>query len=153
MSLTTMPRSSGDLTKTMLRPRSIKRLFRFRLRTLLVFVSIMCVVFGIMTSRAQVQRRVTAAIKESGGIVEYDYQLRQSGIPRQNPVAPGPEWLRKLLGIDYFATVVYVKETRVDDLSIKSLSQLPSLRFLELSSGHLSDDAAASSRTCRSWTT
>ena len=58
--------------------------------------------------QARKQRAAVDWIEKAGGSVFYDYQPDPSGdIPAAKP--PGPAWLRKLLGDDYFADVTSVE--------------------------------------------
>ena len=92
------------------KPSTKSRRFRFQysLRTLLLFVTLASVFmawFGAKFRTACQQRDAAAAVRALGGFVVYDYEERatRSGTPE---IDPGPAWVRKLLGIDYFADVV-----------------------------------------------
>ena len=79
---------------------------------MLVAVALFGIWLGVIANRANRQRRAVQAITKAGGSVWYDYQADGSGSeaiePDVRPDAPepGPSWLRKLIGIDYFANVV-----------------------------------------------
>jgi hypothetical protein len=93
------------------KPRRPLRWYQFSLRTLLVLVLLASVGmswFAVRMQRARKQREVVAAIVEMGGRVTYDYDFDASGNRVLNPKPPGPAWLRKLLGDDFFANVTCV---------------------------------------------
>ena len=88
-----------------------RRWLRMTLRTFLVLLTVACVWLGWLANRANNQRRTVQWATELGGYVSYDYQY--------HPEPPGPEWLRNLIGIHYFANVVRVRlsETQVRDVT------------------------------------
>jgi hypothetical protein len=90
------------------KPKTKCRSFRFSLRTLLLLVTVCSVGFGwlsVKTRQAQRQKEAVEAIKKLGGSVMYNYQRDSSRVVIQSPTPPGPIWLRKWLGIDFFADV------------------------------------------------
>ena len=87
--------------------------FQFRLKTLVLLVVIAGVGMGWFSNklhRAGQQQKAVVAIEGLGGIAYYDYQLDASGSLIPGAQLPGWSWLRRLLGRDFFASVV-----RVDD--------------------------------------
>jgi Leucine-rich repeat (LRR) protein len=64
--------------------------------------------FAVKIERARRQRETVSAIIEVGGWVRYDYELDASGRRIAAAEAPGPTWLRELLGVDFFAEVIQV---------------------------------------------
>jgi len=112
---------------------------------------------------ARNQRLVVQAIRDLGGEVIYDYEAKNDLIGM--PVSPpGPEWLRDIVGDDWFRSVHYVRlqgkavtndslpclerlshlrailliNTSVTDLSF--LRRLPELEVLEVYRSPVSDD-------------
>ncbi len=88
----------------MITPHPRRRFFRYSLRTLLVVVTVFCVflgTIGLQIKRAREQRLSVEAILELGGFVSYAHERNQSD-------PPGPEWLRWLIGDEYFVSVVAV---------------------------------------------
>lgn len=88
-----------------------RRLFRFSLRTLLLFVTITSVGFGylaVKVRQAERQRAAVGAIRKAGGLIYYDYQMVAVGKAIGSPKPPGPAWLRKCFGIDFLADVKHV---------------------------------------------
>ncbi len=77
-----------------------------------------------------------------GGSVEYDYEYDDGNkVPNAEP--PGPQWLRNLLGLDYFDDVVFVwlnlEGTQVTDVT--PLSGLTSLQRLDLDGTQVGEEA------------
>src|SRR5262245_56517524 len=87
-----------------------RRWFSFSLRTLFIAVTIFGTWLGVRVTRAIEQRDAVAAIRAAASDVEvfYDCQIDESGAYISDAQAPGPEWLRQLIGIDYFANVVLI---------------------------------------------
>jgi hypothetical protein len=108
--------------------------FQYRLRTLLLCVlvcAVACDWFVSRIQRAKRQREAVEAIEKSGGRVKYDYQFDRSGNKPQNAKPPGPAWLRKLLGDDFFAYVVHAEVNT--NAGLEHLKDLTQLRVLSLS--------------------
>jgi Leucine-rich repeat (LRR) protein len=83
-------------------PKRKRRWFQFSLRTMMVVVTLLCIWLGITANRANRQRRAVETITKAGGEVLYDYQTVTGARP------PGPEWLRTLLGENFFSEVAAV---------------------------------------------
>ena len=87
------------------------RWYQFSLRTLLVLVLLASVGMSwlaVRMQRAKRQREAVEEIRRLGGEVMYDHKWIAPGSSIPNPEAPGPAWLRKLLGDDFFASVTWV---------------------------------------------
>ena len=90
--------------------------------------------------RAERQRRAVQAIRKAGGQVCYDYEFDFLVKPKP----PGPAWLRRLVGIDFFANVVHVYlDTEVDDEDLEHLNGLPKLDTLSLGGTQVTDGGLA----------
>ncbi|MBM4091543.1 MAG: leucine-rich repeat domain-containing protein [Planctomycetes bacterium] len=128
-----------------------------------MLTTILCVWIGLEATQARQQRASVAWVISNGGKVTYDFEF--SDFDQQylavHPEAPGPDWLVKLVGVDFFATVVdvdivdahvhdlsalkalsnlkslYLKGTHVDNMS--TLAELSALRILFLREVHLRD--------------
>jgi hypothetical protein len=100
------------------------------IRGLLLVIALLGVAFGAICNPAARQRRAVAIIKGGGGSVTYDYQVdeNQGGAHRYDAPPPGPDWLRKLIGVDYLATVVEAEVTSDD--SLVAIDGLPHLNDL-----------------------
>jgi hypothetical protein len=121
-------------------PKRKRRRFQFSLRTLMIFVLLCAVPCGWLAARMQRARRQKSAVDEivkEGGWVEYDYEIDASGkwIPRAEPT--GPEWLRRLLGSDFFANVVVAKVRT--DAGSRMLTGLSRLQYLDLRDAEITD--------------
>jgi hypothetical protein len=107
-------------------PKRKRRWFQFSLRSLMILMLLVGIGMAIwivpIKKRAERQQAAIKAIVNDGGLVTYDYQENQpanrSGFVKAEP--PGPGWLRKLLGDDYFANVVTVRVRT--DAGLKELS-------------------------------
>ena len=132
-----------------LRTQAFRHRLRFSLGTMLIVVTLLCLVFGLWTSRAVRQRNAVAALQAFGPNVSvlYAYEV-DANYESKDGDPPGPEWLRELLGIDYLATVVSVTidpipddERTVLDDQLAVLKELADLRALELAECYEVTDA------------
>ncbi len=110
------------------------RLFRFSLKTLLIFMLLSGIYFGVVIPKQQRGKRESDAIKAIRGLAYhgqflYDYQLDESGNPRRNPNPenPTPVWIQKVLGEYTFSTVKYI--------SLEATSAFPWSTSLNSSNG------------------
>ncbi len=90
-------------------PKRKLRWYQFSLRTLLLLsllVAVACSWFGVRLKWKKKEREAVAEIEKLRGSVNYDYQWHApSGVAAQ---PPGPGWLRKLVGDDFFASVAAI---------------------------------------------
>lgn len=146
---------------------------RFRLATLLSVITALCVWLGVTVDRAHKQRRAVETVARLDGAVMFDYQFEPRGDIEGEMdlrrLPPGPVWARKLLGDDYFRTVVgltidgheqsldtvdlnavcglrglkllFVRKFAIDDAELGQVSRLPKLEVLNLGSAALTDDS------------
>jgi hypothetical protein len=124
-------------------PKSRRRL-RFSLRTLLLLVVVIAVPMGWKVNRVRNQRLVVAEIERLNGHVYYDYHRRAFN-NGGNPQLPGPDWLRDLLGVDYFADVVHINVNgpQVTNETLALLSSLTHLQALGVESDRITDSGVA----------
>jgi hypothetical protein len=118
-------------TPALRRPR-----FRFTLRLLIAFVTLVGLALGFWTHRAREQRRLVQRIRASGGKVAYDsHQMRRKPLFVQSVV---PRAIIDLLGEDYFHDVV---EAEIfDPALLVELPRLSNLSGLHINSHQLTDD-------------
>ena len=93
-------------------PKPKRRWFQFRLRTLMVFVTLCAVVcswFAVKMQQARRQREAVEAIQNAGGTARYYYEVGPDGLFMDDAEPPGPAWLRDVLGIDFFSDVFNVR--------------------------------------------
>jgi Leucine-rich repeat (LRR) protein len=149
----------------------LRRIFRFSLRTLLLFMVVVCVFFGTVMQRAQKQKHAVERVHDLGGYVTYDFQrtlmdknrrvvdqnrknlmmvITRANLPAvpQNPTVPS--WLRKLFGDDVFKRVVTVRfdidsghaqQFSASDLDV--LRDLPNLDTLVIRGAAIIDESSA----------
>jgi hypothetical protein len=125
-----------------------RRWFRFSLRTMLVAITLLCIWLGVTASRANRQRKAVETIRSYRAYVRYDYEMADNGweVRRDNPLPPGPVWLRNLIGIDYFATAVNVcmdHGNDVNDDSISALAELSEVRRIDIEGANVTDPVMA----------
>ena len=123
-------------------PKRKRRWFQFRLRTMLIFTLICAVGSAWVAHRMEQKRREREAIEaigKLGGSVWYDYQRVAGGEP------PGPAWLRKLFGEDFFSEVdgVLLDESDVTVAGLLNVKRWARLGGLTLWEGSITDAGLA----------
>ena len=126
-------------------PKPKRRWFQYSLRTLLVVVTLcamLCSWLGLEMKKKTREREAVAAIKKLGGYVWYDYQHDGTDNPdwKKGP-PPGPACLRKVLGNDFFATVVgmCLIRSEVTDADLDHIRRLPHLKMLQIGDTNTTD--------------
>jgi hypothetical protein len=119
MASATVNRASG-------KPRRRRRWQQFGLPTLLGLVTLSAIGLALIAGpaeRAERQRRAVAEVRSLGGSV--GYKLTVAGVP---------DWVRDLVGEDYFRTVIGVDlaSSRVTDSDLEHLEGLTALEWLRL---------------------
>jgi hypothetical protein len=119
-----------------------RRWFRFSLRTLFVLVTVLGIWLGIQVDAARRQKEAVTAILKSGGTIWFDYQIRMTtpsgGWGQSDAPPPGPAWLRKLVGDDYFRTAKVAGigdttgEATIAESDFAQVAQLPELEILAI---------------------
>jgi hypothetical protein len=116
--------------------------FQFSIRSLLVLtvaVAIPCSWLAVEMKNAKEQREAWIAIErlagdavyDSGGRAYYgDIEIDQSGKQIEDSGTPGLPWLGRLIGKDFFKTIVEVK---LGNGGLEHLDALPSIQRLNLS--------------------
>ncbi len=114
---------------------------RFSLRSLLLFVTVLAIWLGFKVSDARRERAGCAAIERLDLYAYQDYHKNpKPGAPgkfiwNDKASPPGPDWLRKWIGDEYFCKVVAVfLDNRDRQLKItnQDLAELANLSALEL---------------------
>ena len=127
------------------KPKPRRRWLQFSLRTLFVVVTVFCVWVGITAKRARDQKYAVETIQEMGGWVFYEHQIddrTNMTITRNGrlydrggiPARPGPAWLRRIIGDEYFTTVnlVGMRGPQFNDASLEVVKPLTDLKRLAL---------------------
>ena len=112
-----------------------RRLFQYRLRTLLILTTIIAVLLGWWSYKARQQREAVAALKKVGGFFSYDFHEKGLDRPPYWPV-----WLVDRVGVDYFANVEagdFVNNST--DAGLENLECLTSLKEISLDRTHVTD--------------
>jgi hypothetical protein len=92
---------------------------------------------GKRIERKRDEREPVEILVKLGGTVSYDYEKLNGATP------PGPDWLRNLLGENFFSEVVGVSfhvGTKVTDAGLVSLKRLTQLQTLDVFDGDVTDD-------------
>jgi hypothetical protein len=126
-------------------PKRKRRWFQFSLRSVLIAVTLLalaCGWLGQKIDQKRKEREALEAIFKSGGDASYDFDIRK-GRRATDSTPPGQEWLRDLLGDNFFSEVVKVsyqgefdsvkrRGGNVTDEALVNLKALPKLRTLYL---------------------
>jgi hypothetical protein len=119
------------------RPKPKRRWFQYSLGTLLVFVTVYaipCSWLAVKMRQAERQREATTAIEKLGGQVHWDDKAKR-----------WPAWLRRVLGDDFFSSVVDVNlsGSQVTDAGLEHLKGLSQLQTLWLDGTQVTDAGLA----------
>jgi hypothetical protein len=118
------------------------RRFRFSLRTLLLIVAVVGCGFGWLGNKvreSQQQQIAAEAIRKLGGVVAYEHDVGLAP-------APGPEWLLKIVGVDFLGTphTVWFLRGQNADAGLINLQGLKLVKVLTADGTVLSDAGLAS---------
>lgn len=105
-----------------------RRLFRFSLRTLLVFVTIVAVWLGVEVNRGRRQQAAIATIREMGGSIQYS--IDPVGYTREDIKTDAPAWLVKQMGEGFFGEIETVDLTCNQSLTVEGMSSIADLRSI-----------------------
>ena len=128
--------SPADLPRT---PNQKRRWLQFGLRTLLIFTTICAIGCAWLARKIEQKRKerdAVEAIVKLGGSVTYDYEKVRGAKP------PGPDWLRKFLGENFFSEVEGVTisgNAVLTDAGSANLKWLTQLQTLNLGYSNISD--------------
>ncbi len=109
----------------------LRRISRFRMSTLLVLLTLVCIWLGARTYQARTQEAALERIRELRGT--YECVIKSNA----------PVWLIDMVGDEYFQEVVQVKLKghRIDDRSINFISSLPSIERLTIVGTRITDES------------
>lgn len=121
-----------------------RRWFQYSLRSLMVLVLLAGIGMTWLVAiknRAERQKMAVETILKGGGFVVYDFQMQilPSGASNytDNATPPGPAWLRKVLGDDFFTNVVGARI--VTEAGLDQIELLSRLQKLELNGVMITD--------------
>ena len=142
-------------------PPRLKRLLRISLRMLFVLTTVLCVGLGWTVHRVHQQMAAVTWVRAYKGEVYYDYQDYDLTFDQGDPDAapPGPNWLHRLVGVDYFSTPADVRLIDDNLRDLAPLAYLTGLETLEIRSQEVVDASplanlaliAEKSATCPRW--
>jgi hypothetical protein len=127
----------------MTEPTTIRRRWlRYSMRTMLLLVTVLCVLLALVIVPAQRQRRAVEKIRGLGSWSRVVYDYESEGPYGGSVELRGPAWLRRWIGVDYFQDVVRVQVflSRGDELTPDDLASLPGLRSLDVHDMPITDD-------------
>jgi len=123
-----------------------RRLFQFKLRTLLILTTIIAVLLGGWSYKAQKQREAVAALRSHAARIDYlcilPGTIELEPTPFRDDVPSPSQWLVDNVGIDYFATVKGVDlsyRDRVGDAEMEYLQTFSTLQWLRLDNTSVTD--------------
>ena len=112
--------------------RSARRWVRFSLRSLLLFMTLLCVILGIWLERARRQHEIVTAIRDAGGYVEYEVEDAKAIPP------PAPFWHAAPYGQDLADCV---ESVTIDDRRLlPHVARLNGVKTLTVADSALCDD-------------
>jgi hypothetical protein len=126
-------------------PTSRRHWLWISVRGLMILVLIVGAWLGWTVRAARVQREALAAIEETGGRVEHDWEWQDSSewssASNTKSAKPwGPEWLVDRLGVDYFGSIVSVTlGEQGSDAEMFHIGHLRRLKLLDLGGVPLTD--------------
>jgi len=100
-----------------------------------LLLAIPCSWFGMRMAHAAKQKALIEDIENMGGLVWYDFQFDADDSSTAGPPQPpGPLWLRRLLGNDFFINVVKLDltQTEIPDAGLEHFTDLTALQSLSL---------------------
>lgn len=114
-----------------------RRWLRVSVRSLLLLLVAVAVPLAWKVNRVRNQRIVAAEVKKLNGQLNYDWEWKS---PRQYGPS-GPNWLKNLLGHDYFTDIVFVDlhDPEANDDTLASIASLPHLAGVQILSENVSD--------------
>jgi hypothetical protein len=116
-------------------PRHKRRWFQYGLLALPLLLAIPGIWLGVKMEHAGRQKAVIEVIENLGGVVWYDYQFDKYDIPNSKYAEPpGPPWLRRYLGDDFFITVTKLDltQTEIGNAELQQIECLTDLQSLSL---------------------
>jgi hypothetical protein len=98
-----------------------RRRLAISVRGLLLLVLLVGVFLGWRVHRAREQQRAARVVRDNGGTLHYDWEFA-GGTFTPGGKPPGPAWLRRLLGDEYFQEVAWVSIADTDPMDPENAS-------------------------------
>ena len=117
---------------------------QFSIKALFLSIAMIAIVIGWFTHQARMQRKAVNAIKESGGWVNYDFQLTDKRTRYFHDRRPTiPDVFVKFFGVDMFCKVVAVTlhGQVVTNEHVQYLRYLPDVKRLTIAGGTVDSSA------------
>jgi Leucine-rich repeat (LRR) protein len=112
-----------------------RRWFRISIRSLMLFILVLCAWLAIWTTRARRQEAAVRRLIDAGATVRYRHEFDAAGNPIPNPTLPSPQWLRNIFGNHAFWQVYSVapgSATGLRDADLQPLTELGTIEQLRL---------------------
>ncbi len=109
-----------------------RRSLRFSLAALLVTISVVGVLLALVVNRVRFQERIIAEVERLGGRITFADDLDDR-----------PQWLRHMLGDEYFREVngVYLDQCEASDDLVEQISYLPHVEHLSVAQTKITNDS------------
>ena len=123
---------------------------RFRLRTLLLLITVASIWMAFRVERANNQKVMVEQVLELGGNVTFEHEIDDVATRTRptTPRPPGPAWIRALLGDHYFFQVADVSLHDATDEHLAAIGKLSEIRRVQLS-GTFTDEGISSLKDMR----
>lgn len=106
---------------------------RFRLLTLLIVVTALCLWLGVVTHGVKQRKDAVERLEKLGAAVFFDYQRNAQGHFDQKLPPPVAGWARRFFGEDYFKKAICLRiwDVRLTDDDLHAIAVLHDLETLE----------------------
>ena len=121
-----------------------RRLFQFRLRTLLTLTTIIAVALGWWSYKARQQREAEVALSGGEGVIFYDFNIRES-LTNQPPEMPidspdvTDDMMLKVMEKQPFLIELDINGAQITDAGLERLKGLTALKHLVLTNTKVTD--------------
>ena len=118
-----------------------RRWLAYSMKTFLLLLTGFAIWLGLLVHRVNNQKEAVQWEREHGGSVRYDFQYDEYDefYLKKGAEPPGPDWLRELIGIDYFADVLRVDFVGVEVNDLTPLASLNQLQHLDIAATQVTD--------------
>lgn len=121
-------------------------MLRFSLRTFLIAVTVLALIFGAEVNRLRRRKAAIASLEEVGQVVfhhQYPHSYGTVGLPADYTAQVNwPGWLRRLVGDDWFLRVQGIHvHGDADDQTLEVATNLPEVRQMLLEGNKLTNES------------